>query len=418
MTALDQTATDLPSSGAPVNDVTANGAAVIGTPAAGASTAGSAVDGSTAGASDGSASRAAGGAQGDGAPAPTGPADPRCSLAPTAGDLAPAGPAPEGSVPQPRGGEVAGESGRGLDDGVDAGLGVAGEARGASGGGASEQSGQTAARIRAGLADRLRTAHSQGRSLADLAAACRRPVAEIRALLAEGLAGADAGSPADAGPASAPGTELFVRLQAPAPAGDRTVPVLRAAQAELRTVLSKRPSPSRRLRRMHPEAAGPDRPQGSPGTEATASALVPPPVASGGTEAPDRFVETAEPAAGDSTGGEAETPLGILIGGTPHLPEAVSRPDERQPVRVAAEPVRIGRGTCLVILPAWRPAIAVSVSTDLLLSATGLTVDQLADAQLSVLMNPGALHDRELDLHGWRSGPPGRAGRRGEDRPS
>lgn len=402
MTALDQTATDLPSSGTPVNGVPTGGAPAAGAP-------------------DGSASRASVCAQGGGAPTPAGPAGSRCSMTEAAGDLATAGSARDGSVPQPRGGEVAGESGRDLDTGDDVesgGGGVGGEVLWVSGGnaGAFDESGQTTARIRAGLADRLRTAHGQGRSLADLAAACRRPVAEIRALLAEGLAGAEAGSPAASESAPASGLEPFVRLQTPA--GERTVPVLRAAQAELRTVLSKRPSPSRRLRRMHPGATGPDRPQGSPGTEVAPSALVLPPLTSRGSQASDPLVDTVEPAAGDGTGGNAETPLGILIGGTPHLPEAVSRPDERQPVRVAAEPVRIGRGTSLVVLPAWRPAIAVSVSTDQLLSATGLTVDRLADAQLSVLINPGALHDRELDLHGWRSGPAGRAGRRGGGQPS
>ncbi|MEV0531257.1 hypothetical protein [Kitasatospora sp. NPDC050463] len=344
----------------------------------------------------------------------------------TVGDLAAAGSARGGSVPQPRGGEAAGERDRDLGGGVDAGGdggdGGGGAVRGVSGGAADafDGCGQTAARIRAGLADRLRTAHSQGRSLAELAAACRRPVAEIRALLAEGLAGVEAGSraasesvseSASAYPSAFPSvsdTEPFVPLRAPA--GERAVPVLRAAQAELRTVLSKRPSPSRRLRRMHPAATGPDRPQDSPGTEVAPSAFVLLPLTPHGSQTSDPLIDTVEPAAGDGTGGTAETPLGILIGGTPHLPEAVGRPDERQPVRVAAEPVRIGRGTSLVVLPAWRPAIAVSVSTDQLLSATGLTVDQLADAQLSVLINPGALHDRELDLHGWRSG---RAGRRG-----
>ncbi len=66
--------------------------------------------------------------------------------------------------------------------------------------------------------------------------------------------------------------------------------------------------------------------------------------------------------------------------------------------------VRPGRGTCLVVLPSWRPAIAVSVPTEQLLHATGLGFDDLAGAELSVLIDPDALHDRELAMHGWRSG--------------
>ncbi len=110
--------------------------------------------------------------------------------------------------------------------------------------------------------------------------------------------------------------------------------------------------------------------------------------------------------------GPAVPQLGVLIGGGPAPAEAVGRPEERAPVRVAARPLRIGRGTSLVVLPSWRPAIAVSVPTDQLLSATGLGFEQLAGARLTVLMNPAALHDRELELHGWECVPAVR-GRRG-----
>ncbi|KJY29765.1 hypothetical protein VR45_29195, partial [Streptomyces sp. NRRL S-495] len=116
----------------------------------------------------------------------------------------------------------------------------------------------------------------------------------------------------------------------------------------------------------------------------------------------------------------AEPPLGVLIGGTPQLPDAGGRPgrtEERPAVRATAELLRLGRGTCLVVLPAWRPAIAVSVPTEQLLSATGLAWEQLAEARLSVVINPGALHDRELELRDWQVGPPGRPGRRGRRRP-
>ncbi|AUY51686.1 hypothetical protein C2142_25275 [Streptomyces sp. CB01881] len=259
------------------------------------------------------------------------------------------------------------------------------------------------------MAERLRTAHGQGRSIAELAAACRRPVAEIRELLAEGAgsaAGPGAGSGTDTGTGTGGGADVggFTRLQSPETAEERTVPVLRAAQEELRTLRAKRPSPSRRLRRMHPEVETAGEAGNAKKRGATASAVPP-------NAAP------AEPAAaapfGEAVPATAETPLGILIGGSPNLPDAAGRPEERQPVRVKAELVRAGRGTALVVLPAWRPAIAVSVPTDHLLQATGLDLGRLADAQLSVLINPGALHDRELDLHGWQSGPTGRPGRRG-----
>ncbi|MFF2042341.1 hypothetical protein ACFVVX_18120 [Kitasatospora sp. NPDC058170] len=277
-----------------------------------------------------------------------------------------------------------------------------GDGRGAGGGvddgpGDSDgpgDGGRTAARLRAGLAGRLRTAHAQGRSVDELAAACRRPVAEVNALLAEGRAPVG-------------GAEGFTRLR---PAAESTeeeaVPVLRAASEELRTGLSKRPSPSRRLRRMHPETA-------AALTSATAAESGRTGAGAGAPPSGPPATAEARPASPTAVGPPVETPLGILIGGTPNLPEATGRPEERRPVRVSAEPVRIGRGTSLVVLPAWRAAIAVSVPTELLLDATGLRFDQLAETQLSVLINPGALHDRELELHGWRVGPAGRPGRRG-----
>ncbi|MFG3055135.1 hypothetical protein ACGFZP_29900 [Kitasatospora sp. NPDC048239] len=285
------------------------------------------------------------------------------------------------------------DGGRGVDDGSGGGGNDSGN-RDGGGGGVPGDGEPTAARLRAGLAGRLRTAHDRGRSVDDLAAACRRPVAEVQALLAEGRAAAG-------------GAEGFTRLRLPAEPGDETaVPVLRAPREELRTGLAKRPSPSRRLRRMHPE---------TPGAGASATASESGRTGSGAGAPPNgpRTAAEARPAAPAAAAPAAETPLGILIGGTPNLPEATGRPEERRPVRVAAEPVRVGRGTSLVVLPAWRSAIAVSVPTEQLLDATGLRFDQLAEAQLSVLINPGALHDRELELHGWRVGPAGRPGRRG-----
>ncbi|MFE6055148.1 hypothetical protein ACFQ6N_30740 [Kitasatospora sp. NPDC056446] len=299
----------------------------------------------------------------------------------------------------------------------------------------------TADRLRAAFAERLRAARARGRTVAELAEACRRPVAEVRALLGEPAGDEPTGdeptgdeAAAAAAAAAEPETEAeagfgFVRFTAPAaaPKGAPPVEARRPAREQPRPLGSRRPSPSRRLRRMHPQAAA-----GS-GQEATArETAAPDPTRSDlrGTVAPAGELGGATGTvagqvpygtdAGPGTGtppapGVAppgEPPLGILIGGSPGQPETVGWPEERAPVRVAAEPIRVGRGTSLVVLPSWRPAIAVSVSTEQLLSATGLGFEQLADARLTVLMNPGALHDRELELHGWQPVPASR-GRRG-----
>ncbi|MFB7672872.1 hypothetical protein ACFC26_15830 [Kitasatospora purpeofusca] len=201
-------------------------------------------------------------------------------------------------------------------------------------------------------------------------------------------------------------------LRQPPAVQERTVPVLRAPQEEPRTAVSRRPSPSRRLRLLHPQtAAAPVRPDSARTAPAPAAGT---PVVPGPRTDGDRDASRPRPAAA------AEAPLGVLIGGTPQLPDTGGRPgraEERPAVRATAELLRLGRGTCLVVLPAWRPAIAVSVPTELLLSATGLAFEQLTEARLSVVINPGALHDRELELRDWRVGPPGRPGRRGRRRP-
>ncbi|SDT76304.1 hypothetical protein SAMN05216371_5152 [Streptomyces sp. TLI_053] len=204
--------------------------------------------------------------------------------------------------------------------------------------------------------------------------------------------------------------EAFPGLRQPAAVQESTVPVLRASQEESRAAFGRRPSPSRRLRLLHPgTAAAPVRPDGArtaPGP-VTGTPVVPGPRSDGDRDA-------------SWPGSAAEPPLGVLIGGTSQLPEAGGRPgraEERPAARMTAEILRLGRGTCLVVLPAWRPAIAVSVPIEQLLSATGLTREQLAEARLSVVINPGALHDRELELRDWQVGPPGRPGRRGRRRP-
>ncbi|MFF7995872.1 hypothetical protein ACFZDG_39645 [Kitasatospora xanthocidica] len=322
--------------------------------------------------------------------------------------------------------------------------------------------GPAAASLRAAFAERLRAARAQGRSVTELAEVCGRPVDEVRALLGEGEPGegepgegepaegvaavpADAGGHdgersdgAEAGARAGIGSESgFVRFRsASAPSdGGLPAPARRPVREEPRILGSRRPSPSRRLRRMHPQAD-------PSGQEAAARETAAP--GPGGTGFPGAAAWTGELGgpegtvtgrvslgAGAATGctpgsgvpdattpydgaSPTEPPLGILIGGSPGQSEALGRPEERAPVRVVAEVIRAGRGTSLVVLPSWRPAIAVSVPTDQLLSATGLGFERLAGTRLTVLMNPGALHDRELELHGWEAGPlprPRRGGR-------
>ncbi|MFD4656668.1 hypothetical protein ACFWP2_13695 [Kitasatospora sp. NPDC058444] len=296
--------------------------------------------------------------------------------------------------------------------------------------------------------------------------AYRRPVPDVAPLLGV-EAGTEDGPAAPAAPvdpaAATPdtlrgpdgGEAGFVRFGSATPSengpsrgnpseGGPSVPAQRSVREEPRFLGSRRPSPSRRLRRMHPQAAqsgqgataretaasGPagtglpgatgwaqERP-GATGAAAQGSSFGAGTPGTPGTQgAPgvlDAGSAVVDAAIGHSAGASwAEPPLGILIGAGPGPAEVFGRPEERAPVRVAARPIRVGRGTCLVVLPSWRPAIAVSVSTEQLLSATGLGFDQLIGARLTVLMNPAALHDRELELHGWEPGPAGRSRRGG-----
>jgi hypothetical protein len=236
----------------------------------------------------------------------------------------------------------------------------------------------TAANLLTGLGARLRAAYERGTTIDELSAACRRSPADVRELLAR------AGT--DLSPAAA---EAAVEIAA----GRRNRPVSRwalpaapvpsAAPPDQGPPLVKRPSPARRLSRLHHR--GEDRPDAGP---------TPPPA--GGTDGSGPVVAGSPPAA---------APLGVLIGGTPNLPDPAGHPDGQRFVLVDARVIRPGRGTSLVVLPAWREAIAVSVPTERLLTATGLGFDDLPGAELSVLINPDALHDRELALHGWRAGP-------------
>ena len=368
---------------------------------------------------------------------PAAPGAPVCSIAAVAegGPTGAAGaPTRHDRVPQPRTPEDAETQLRRAP--ADGGAAASGGAP--ASGGTTANGGATADRLRAAFADRLRAARAEGRSLAELAAACRRSVEEVRALLGE--AGEEEGCVSGALlDGAGPG---FVRFQqAAASESNRTVPVPSSAREpsrepsreptresvreEVRGLSSRRPSPSRRLRRMHPRA---DRSgQGATAREtAAAGPTGGQPRGAGRAGEPtgarraaaDHMPPTAGADAWAVVDGGAEQPravppLGILIGGSPVQPEAVGRPEERTPVRVAAEPIRVGRGTSLVVLPSWRPAIAVSVPTEQLVLETGLTAEQLTGARLTVRMNPGALHDRELDLHGWEPGPHGRPRRGG-----
>ncbi|MFF2081103.1 hypothetical protein ACFVXG_40820 [Kitasatospora sp. NPDC058162] len=366
---------------------------------------------------------------------PPGSGAPICAIA-TAPDahaaVAPGVPARGDSVPQPRSPEDVEAQLRRAATGGAATDGASTDTA-TTGGAATDRlatdAAATAARLREAFADRLRAARAEGRSVAELAAACRRPVEEVRALLGETAEKAEEKTAEVAGPG-------FVGLRQPAAPTEGTRPTSapRSAREELRSLGSRRPSPSRRLRRMHPladptgqeaaarETAATDptgiRPHGAgwAGAPAGATGVVtghlaalPPALAAHGADSANAWAgDGARAVAGDS---RAEPPLGILIGGSPVQPDGLGRPEERTPVRVAAEPIRVGRGTSLVVLPSWRPAIAVSVSTEQLVAETGLTVEQLAHAQLTVRMNPWALHDRELDLHGWEPGPAGPTGR-------
>lgn len=136
---------------------------------------------------------------------------------------------------------------------------------------------------------------------------------------------------------------------------------------------SRRPLPARRLRRLHPKKP-----------------------AAPGTGGPAEAVGEAEPSA-------PAGPMGVLVAAVPGFTAPAPQTAAGQRRRVDAQLVRLGRGTSLVVLPSWRAAIAVSVPTDLLLRETGLTVAELPDARLTVVINSEALHDRELCPAEWRT---------------
>ncbi|MCC9308642.1 hypothetical protein LN042_16395 [Kitasatospora sp. RB6PN24] len=241
----------------------------------------------------------------------------------------------------------------------------------------------TTANLRAGLAERLRSAYEQGADLADLAVASHQSVSEVRDLLA--LAGA-----ADDG-------------RAPGAPPDGSVPAQRDGARALHaapdgwTPRSGRPRPRVR-RQLPPRRAGrPGAPSSSAVGEGHGWALAE-------TQAPAVPVEPEGPS-GRGAGESAplsEAPLGVLIGSPrPSVPLGGARAEDSRR-RIGAQLIKVRRGTTLAVLPAWRPSIAISVSTELLLDATGLSLAELAGAELTVVVNTEALHDRELRPRGWQ----------------
>ncbi|GAA1976999.1 hypothetical protein [Kitasatospora viridis] len=258
----------------------------------------------------------------------------------------------------------------------------------------------TTANLRAGLASRLRSAYEQGAGLGDLAVASHQSISEVRELLALAATG-------------------------PAPGQQDTVPPQRSGPPEP-SVEDWRPTAGRprpRVRRQLPSRrsarpAGPTLADGASG-EAGAWSAAELPVAGRSADAPpaearsfDPRPSEAEPsdarpiepspAGADPEQGRQDPPLGVLIGASrPPGPLGGKRVEECRK-RVTAQLVKVGRGTTLAVLPAWRASIAVSVPTELLLDETGLAFEELAGTELTVVVNTEALHDRELRPSGWQ----------------
>ncbi|WP_146616445.1 hypothetical protein [Kitasatospora sp. SolWspMP-SS2h] len=136
--------------------------------------------------------------------------------------------------------------------------------------------------------------------------------------------------------------------------------------------------------------------------------------------APDGFPDPAEDVAVGAAGASVDpvgVPMGVLIGGSPGPVEGAGPGGRGPDRRVAARLLRFGSGTCQVVLPEWRPAIAVSVPTEQLQRSTGLGPEELRSALLSVVINPEAVHDRELGLRDWQAELPAARGRRRGRRP-
>ncbi|GAA2120563.1 hypothetical protein GCM10009759_69570 [Kitasatospora saccharophila] len=153
----------------------------------------------------------------------------------------------------------------------------------------------------------------------------------------------------------------------------------------------RRPAPSRRLSQVRALAPGAD------GYRAEA--------------------EEVGPGREDGSPDPLGVPMGVLIGGSPGAAEATGPAGRAPDRRVSAQLLRFGSGTCQVVLPDWRPAIAVSVPTEQLQRSTGLGPEELRSALLSVVINPEAVHDRELGMRDWQAELPAARGRRRGRRP-
>ncbi|MDH6145595.1 hypothetical protein P3T35_007650 [Kitasatospora sp. GP30] len=244
--------------------------------------------------------------------------------------------------------------------------------------------GATTANLRAGLAERLRSAYEQGADLGDLAVASHQSVSEVRELLAL------AGAAADGQTAAAEPRDVSVPAQRD---GARAL----QGAADGWTPRSGRPRP--RVRRQLPPRRA-NRP-GAPSAPATGDGHGWAPAE------PQAPAVPAEPVAPLGGGAEApavlsEAPLGVLIGSPRQsVPLGGARAEDSRR-RVGAKLIKVGRGTALAVLPAWRPSIAISVPTELLLDTTGLSRAELAEAELTVVVNTEALHDRELQPRDWQ----------------
>ncbi|WP_329564242.1 hypothetical protein [Kitasatospora sp. NBC_01266] len=293
----------------------------------------------------------------------------------------------------------------------------------------------TTANLRAGLASRLRAAYERGAELSELAAASHQSVAEVEQLLVQAGVDPSAERPFRSAPGRTAGA-------VPAPR-DRAVEALAGGEPQTYgdgasgdgargdgeptgPVGLWRPSPPRprpRIRRPAPPRRtalrnGSTNPGEDTETrpEATGAEVV---AAAAGIELVDAaLVDTAmvDTAMVDGEAVEAPAapvpPLGILIGGPRAVPGSVGRAEEQRCRRVTAQLIRVGRGTTLAVLPSWRPSIAISVPTELLLAATKLSFEELGRAELTVLINSDALHDRELRPREWQVTPEHGAGRR------
>ncbi|MFE0461682.1 hypothetical protein ACFW1A_20765 [Kitasatospora sp. NPDC058965] len=247
----------------------------------------------------------------------------------------------------------------------------------------------TTARLLTGLASRLRAAYEQGAQLDDLAVASHQSVAEVRELLT--LAGADPSAAAQPGgvPLPHPGTADAVPSEVPAPVADDWVSSIGRPRPRIR-----RQAPARRMRATGTGSGV----AGIGGVAVPAVPVSPAPVAEPAERAAAPF--TAAPPSAEAI--RPEAPLGVLIGSPRPAVVTTGRVEEQTNRRVSVQLIKVGQGTTLAILPAWRSSIAISVPTELLLSATGLGREELRQAELTVVVNVDALHDRELRPRDWQ----------------